>query len=84
MDNAEHIEVAIRAAKIAQSVLELLETKNITCARLRLAETARQLNALNALLAKIEARANAPLERLARSDNTLGGVVGNSESKGER
>ena len=58
MDNAEHIEVAIRAAKIAQSVLELLETKNITCARLRLAETARQLNALNALLAKIEARAN--------------------------
>jgi hypothetical protein len=59
MQNAEHIEIAIRAAVIAKSVLELLEDHGIHATRLRLAMAAKQFNELNALLAKIEARANA-------------------------
>ena len=59
MGNAEHIEIAIRAAQIAKSVLALMEDSGITVARLRLAQAAKQFNELNALLAKIEAKANA-------------------------
>lgn len=58
MQDVEHIEVAIRAAQIAKSVLELLEDHGIHATRLRLAMAAKQFNELNALLAKVEARAN--------------------------
>ena len=47
------------------------------------AEIKRASNRAQDLTAEIIRRSNAPLERLARSDNTLGGVVGVSESKGE-
>ena len=70
MQNAEHIEVAIRAAQIAKSVLELLEDHGIHATRLRLAMAAKQFNELNALLAKIEARANTGGEGRGASPRT--------------
>ena len=42
-----------------------------------------RLGEIAALRVRLDYLQNAPLERLARSDNTLGGVVGVSESKGE-
>ena len=71
MRSAEHVEIAIRAAQIAKSVLALMEDSGITVARLRLAQAAKQFNHLNALLAKIEANANATGERPeTRSEGT--------------
>ena len=60
---AEHIEIAIRAAQIAKSVLALMEDSGYAVARLRLATAAGQFNDLNALLANIEAKANAPTRK---------------------
>jgi hypothetical protein len=55
MEGHDRVEVTIRAAQIAKTVLGLLEVTSVQGAYLRMAEVARQCGEMHECLARIEA-----------------------------
>jgi len=54
MESKDSIEMALRAAMIAKSVLGLLDTRDLTVAKLITEEAVRKLNELHGVILRLE------------------------------